>query len=489
MNKNKKLANACRSKNSHNTKGDKGLCTPSKMLAISALLVSGQLSAQGYYVDEQSAKRLGDAFSGGAAEAEDASTAFYNPAGLSRIKQSELVVNLSLLNTQTDVSATGSSLDQMTSLNTYTTTPLQGDGSPSVSEVFALPSIYLALPQYDQLAFGLSINAPYASGTEFNRDFVGRYFSIESEIAGINVGFMASLKLSDQLSIGGGVNMQRVSASIEQGINVAGFCSGAESLGFTGGNTCSGIGIGAPGTSSSDGYFKVKGHDTDYGFTAGVLYEFNENTRIGMNFRSKIEHTLEGSANFTIPANAEAILSALDPNLTTHATSGTVELVTPETLSISGFHQINERWYVQADANWTNWSRFKSIDIVLEDTGSVLSTPQHWNDSWRLALGGGLKLNPEWTLRAGIAFEKTPIPDQTASIDFAFDDYKALSVGFSYEPSETIVVDAGLQHTLSFDRNVSQGNASIFGDAATTESHIETQYTSLAVGLRWKFGE
>ena len=158
-------------------------------------------------------------------------------------------------------------------------------------------------------------------------------------------------------------------------------------------------------------------------------------------------------------------------------------------LGLSGFHQINERWYVQADANWTNWSRFKSIDIVLEDTGDVLSTPQSWNDSWRVALGGGFKLNPQWTLRAGLAFEKTPIPDQTASIDFAFDDYKALSVGFSYEPSETLVVDAGLQHTLSFDRNVSQGDASIFGDAATTQANVETQYTSLAVGLRWKFGE
>lgn len=479
MNKNKKLERASYKKTR---------ISP-KLLTISALMISSQLSAQGYYVDEHSAKRLGDAFSGGAAEAEDASTAFYNPAGLSRIKQSELVVNLSVLTTSTDVKSTGTSLDQMTSLSTYTTVPLQGNGSPSVSEAVGLPSIYLALPQYEQLAFGISINAPYASGTEFNRDFVGRYFSLESEITGINVGFMASLKLSDELSVGGGINMQRISASIEQGINVAGYCSGAESLGLTGGNSCAAIGVGEPGSYSSDGYFKVKGHDTDYGFTAGVLYEFSEATRVGMNFRSKIEHTLEGSANFTIPANAEAILSALDPNLTTHATTGTVELVTPETLSLSGFHQINDRWYVQADANWTNWSRFKSIDIVLEDTGDVLSTPQHWNDSWRVALGGGFKLNPEWTLRAGLAFEKTPIPDQTASIDFAFDDYKALSVGFSYEPSDTVVVDAGLQHTFSFDRDVSQGDASIFGDAATTQSNVETQYTSLAVGLRWKFGE
>lgn len=460
-----------------------------KVLAISALMVSSQLSAQGYYVDEQSAKRLGDAFSGGAAEAEDASTAFYNPAGLSRIKQSELVVNVSILTTDTDVNVTGTSLDQMTSLSSYTTVPLEGNGTPSVSNAFALPSIYLALPQYDQLAFGLSINAPFASGTEFNRDVVGRYFGIESEIAGINVGFMASLKLSDQLSLGGGINMQRVSANIEQAINVAGYCSGADSLGLTGGNSCTDLGIGAPGSYSSDGYFKVKGHDTDYGFTVGALYEFNEATRVGINFRSKIEHTLQGSANFTIPANAEAVLSALDPNLTTHATGAKVELVTPEMLSLSGFHQINERWYVQADANWTNWSRFKSIDIELEDTGDVLSTPQHWNDSWRVALGGGFKLNPEWTLRAGIAFEKTPIPDQTASIDFAFDDYKALSVGFSYEPSDTIVVDAGLQHTFAFDRDISQGDASIFGDAATTQGNVETQYTSLAVGLRWKFGE
>lgn len=488
MNKNK-IGRTCYSKTK--TKGctNNPVKTSPKLLAIGALMVSSQLAAQGYYVDEQSAKRLGDAFSGGAAEAEDASTAFYNPAGLSRISQSELVVNLSLLTTDTDVQSSGTSLDQMTSLSTYSTVPLQGDGSPSVSDAFVLPSIYLALPQYEQLAFGLSITAPFASGSDFSRNTVGRYFSLESEITGINIGFMASLKINDQLSLGGGINMQRISASIEQAINVAGYCSGAQSLGLTGGNSCAGIGIGAPGTNTSDGYFKVKGHDIEYGFTAGMLYEFSDDTRIGMNFRSKIEHTLEGSANFTIPANAEAILSALDPNLTTHSTKGTVELVTPEMLSLSGFHQINERWYVQADANWTNWSRFKAIDIELEDTGDVISTPQYWNDSWRVAIGGGFKLNPEWTLRAGIAYEKTPIPDATASIGFAFDDYQALSVGFSYEPSETIVVDAGLQHTFSFDRDVNEGDASIFGDAATNQSNVETQYTSLAVGLRWKFGE
>ena len=488
MNKNNKLMQNRFSTLYRNKSVARNLMSP-KVLAISALMLSSQLSAQGYYVDEHSAKRLGDAFSGGAAEAEDASTAFYNPAGLSRIKQTELVVNLSVLTTNTDIKSTGTSLDQMTSLDIYTTVPLQGDGTPSVSEAVGLPSIYLAFPQYDQLAFGISVNAPYASGTEFNRDFVGRYFSLESEITGINVGFMASLKVNEQLSLGGGINVQRISASIEQGINVAGYCSGAESLGLTGVHSCSGLGVGAPGSFSSDGYFKVKGHDTDYGFTAGLLYEFSEDTRLGMNFRSKIEHTLEGSANFTIPANAEAILSQLDPNLTTHATSGTVNLVTPETLSLSGFHQINQHWYIQADANWTNWRRFKSIDVVLEDTGDVLSTPQYSNDSWRAALGGGFKLNSEWTLRAGIAFEKTPIPDQTASIDFAFDDYQALSFGFSYEPSETFVVDAGVQHTFAFDRDVNQGDASLFGDAATTQSNVETQYTSLAIGLRWRFGE
>jgi len=466
MNKNKKLVFLC-----------------------SSLLISSQIAAQGYYVDEQSAKRLGDAFSGGAAEANDASTAFYNPAGLSRIKQSELVANIGLVYSDLSVDASGTSLDQMTSLSTYTTTPLQGDGSPSITETVVIPSLYLAFPQYDQLAFGISINAPYASGTEFNNDFVGRYFSLESEITGINVGFMASLKLSDQLSIGGGVNMQHIQASIEQGINVAGYCSGAESLGLTGGNSCAAMGIGAPGSSSSDGYFKIKGNDLDYGFTVGVLYEFTEDTRVGLNFRSKIEHELEGTATFDIPANAEAVLSALDANLTTHSTDGTVELVTPETLSLSVFHQISERWAVQADTNWTNWSRFKSIDVVLEDTGDVLSTPQNWNDSWRIAVGGSFKLNPQWLLRAGLAFEKTPIPDSTASLDFAFDDYKAISVGFSYEPSDTITIDAGLQHTMSFDRDTSQGNASIFGEAATTDANVENQFTSLAVGLRWKFGE
>ena len=147
-----------------------------KSLALAIGLTSAQLAmAQGFYVDEQSALRLGDAFSGGAAQADDASTAFYNPAGLTRLQQKQLTINLSAISVSSEFEGSSTTLGGA---------PVTGkDVSAEAFDV--LPSIYFSSPMGENLVFGAYLNAPYATGTDFGKNSMGRYFATESSITGI----------------------------------------------------------------------------------------------------------------------------------------------------------------------------------------------------------------------------------------------------------------------------------------------------------------
>ena len=456
-------------------------------VAAAALCLVRPAWTQGYYVDEQSAKRLGDAFSGGAAEAEDASTAFYNPAGLTRLRQDELIVGMAAVRAAFDIDAQGESLAAVTGPDSVLGTPILGSGRASPDPIALIPHLYLAHPVTDRWALGLSLNTPYASGSEYDADFVGRYFSEESDILGVHLSLGTGFVLSDALSLGAGLNLQYLEGRIARRINTAGYCAGAESLGLLAEGACDASGIGPSGTGSSDGEFEVEGDDLGLGYTLGLLYQWSENTRLGFSFRSKIEHALRGPARFRFPANVEATIGGLGPDLSTRDTRAKVGITTPETASLSLYHRLSPRWTVQGDLGWTRWSRFKDFVVEIRDSGSRQTTPENWRDSWRLAVGTGYRLNDRWTLRAGLAYDRTPIPDETVSLDFPYADFKAVSVGFTYRPSPSLSIDCGLQHTLPFKRRMRSGSLAIDRDAASLSAEVETEIDSFALGLRWRY--
>ncbi|WP_299011341.1 outer membrane protein transport protein [uncultured Shewanella sp.] len=443
-------------------------------MGILSLGMTFQALAQGYYIDEQSAKRLGDAFSSGAADASDASTVFYNPAGMVRLDGMQLVGNFSGVYTQTDVTMSGVSFDASSAT---LSSPIQGAEQVKLDESFLIPSVYFSYQLSPSWHLGASLNVPYSSGSEFNTDFVGRYFSLKSDITSVNLGLMASYRISAQWSVGLGVNSQYIEAEIQNQVNSSGICQLGIASGMSA-DLC--VGLDSSGTYTDDGNVKMKGDDLAFGYTFGVLYQWDFHTRFGLNYRSKISHTLTGDATISAPD----IVGMVEPMLTSRVEGGSVELVTPETLDLSGLYQLNEDWHLQASASWFRWSQFEALDIEL-DNGGGFSTAQNWDDSYRLAVGLGYQLTPHWVLRTGMAYESTPVPDETVSLDFAFGDFYALSMGASYQFSDTLYFDLGYQHTFSFNRDIAQG--SLIVDSAEVSGNVETSINSLALGVNWLF--
>lgn len=456
-----------------------------KTLALAIGLTSAQLAlAQGFYVDEQSALRLGDAFSGGAAQADDASTAFYNPAGLTRLKQKQLTINLSTISVKSEFDGTSSTLQEDAN---------NVSGEDVSAEAFdVLPSIYFSAPMSDNFVFGAYLNAPYATGTDFGDDSVGRYFATESSITGIDFGTALGFKVSDNLSLGISMIMQYMSATVAQAVNTRSACSGAEAQGQLGPFTCVDLGINNNPTTATDttydSQFEMKGDDLNIGFTAGMLYEFSPASRLGLHYKNRISHNLQGNATLDVPTAAEGFGNLA--GLTDTKAKGTATLETPSQANLS-FYQGIGKFSLQADVQWTQWSSFDKL-TVKSDNAVIqgVATPQSyaWVESYRYAIGGSYQLSPSLKLRTGFALDQTPIKNENTKLDFAFDDYKAISFGLTYDMNEDLAFDFGLQKTLQQKRSIAQGNvADPSQNLSQLKGDVTTDVLSLAAGINMKF--
>ncbi|MDQ8035851.1 MAG: outer membrane protein transport protein [Pedobacter sp.] len=450
-----------------------------KALALAMTALSSQAFAQGYQIDEQSARRLGDAFSGGAAEARDASTTHYNPAGLVRLKQTELTGGVSVLTTKVEFTGTAITFDPSDTSGSGTgNAPVIGNGAESSSSD-AVPNLYFATPLREGTVLGIALNAPFASSTDYGSSSVVRYQSLESEVTGARLTLSLGQEISPAFSVGLGLIVQRMEGSITNAIDSASYCSIGSAM--SGGvlPTC-----GTAGTPDQDGRVKYEGDDIAFGYSLGLLYNLNDSTRLGFAYRSAIKNELEGSASVQIPAAVEPVTSMVSPFLSTHSESAKFDLTTPESLSLSAFHQLNEKFNLQADVTWTRWSRFEALDIKTASGEGDVTQEENWKNNWRVAVGGEYQTTEQLALRAGLAWDQSPVPDESRNISFPLDDFKAISIGLTYAFSPALALDAGLQKTLDFDSDVNDGDVNTSYSQANGNSESSTW--SAAVGLNWK---
>lgn len=437
-------------------------------LSLVAATFTETVQAQGYVLDELSARRLGDAFSGGAAEARDASTVYYNPAGLARLTEADFVAGVSMLNNHIDFHGHA---DSATPGFNGGITPVAGDSAFDYRSHDLVPNIYYATPVESGMlehrgVVGVAFNVPIASTTEFPANGVTRYQNLESSLVGMRLTLSFAQPITDQLSVGGGFALQQLEAENRTAVDTFVVC---EQVGF--------LNCDAYYNAGHDGNLDINADALDWGYTLGVLYQFDDATRAGVAYRSRIEHDMEGDFVLDVPIR----LGGSDIHLDVPAQ---LSMSSPENLSLSVFHALTPRLSVQADATWTGWSVFEQLWIET-NAGLDVIQPQHWRDTWRLAVGGEYQLSDALAVRAGLASDPSPIPAQYRSLGFPMDDYRALSCGVSYAFTPKLSVEAALQRTAAFSSKVRDGDLATQGGESNGTADVSTW--SLAVGLASRF--
>jgi len=356
-------------------------------LSVSAALVgtTTTASAAGFALIEQNASGLGNAYAGQAASAQDASTIFFNPAGMTLLPGRQVVGAINIIVPKAEFNNVGSTL-----------APLQtrlGSNGGNAGDLAFVPNAYLSWQLTPSVFVGVGINAPFGLKTEYSPEWMGRFHGITSDLKTININPSIAFKVNDVVSLGIGVNYQRISATLSNAVNysAAAFSAGGAPL------------LGAIGGAGVEGIAKVEGDDNSWGYNAGAMFTLSPATRIGLAYRSAISHKLTGTAVFS---GRPAALAAGIPD-----GAVTADIKLPDTASVSLFHKVNPRWDVLADVSWTGWSTVQSLNIVRATGVTLASTPLSYKDSWRVSLGANYHVNDQWTFRGGIAHDQTPVPD------------------------------------------------------------------------------
>lgn len=439
-----------------------------KTLKISALLLASAFSTMsygaGFAVAEQSVTGLGRAFAGQAAVAEDASTIFFNPAGLTYLSGSELVVGVSLINPQSDFNNKGSTVPPLLG---GTLKGREDDGG----KLAAVPNFYYAHRINNDMVFGLGVNAPFGLVTDYSDSWVGRYHALKSDLKTININPSLGFKATDRLSLGFGVDLQYIDLNLTQAVDFGAACAA---------NAVAGCAI----PQGFDGKAKFSADDWSWGFNLGLIFQATDATRLALAYRSKISHHLTGKGKFNIPSDPSVQgLAAFDGGFKKAAISGDVTL--PETLSFAINHQLNNQWSISADATWTRWERFKDLTISSPNPGSHLNTSkaENWHNVMRYGIGLTYIHNDKWTFRGGIAYDESPISDKYRTPRIPGEDRKWVALGASYKYSDHMSVDAGYTHIFVSDPKINDVNSSGY----VLKGDFDASVDILGVQMRWLF--
>jgi len=195
----------------------------------------------------------------------------------------------------------------------------------------------------------------------------------------------------------------------------------------------------------------MNGDDWGYGFDLGIIYALNSDSRVGLSYRSAIEHTIEGRARFEVPAPMASIQTlGMFVN-----TMGSLEIELPASASLGYIQRLGDNFALMLDLCWTEWSSWDELRIEYDSLQPDSATDASWNDVWRLALGAEYYASPAWTLRVGTAFDETPIPDVEHRTPGCPDSDRVwVTAGLGYKASENVAVDFGYAHVFFDDAEI-----------------------------------
>ena len=449
-------------------------------VSLLAILTTSNVNASGFAIAENSASGMGSAFAGASAIAEDASTTYFNPAGLSKLKGSQMIFAGHIISVSSPFTNNGSTLNP--ALGGGTLLGPNDDGSTTAF----IPNFYYATELNDKWAFGLGITAPFGNASEYSDTWVGRYHGTESEVTTININPSASYKVDNKLSVGFGVSVQYIEATLANKLDSAAICFGPPLSGL--GGACGAAGLAATdiGDVAFDSGQSLTGDDWSFGWNFGLLYDLSNETRLGLAYRSNVKHTLKGDVDFTLNPNFQAALNLAGLGSSLFIDTGiSAGIDLPETLSLSLHHMVDSKWTILADVTWTKWERFDELVIDFDNAQPSSTIPENWENSLRYSLGVTYQADAEWIYRAGLALDETPIPsaeDMTPRIPDS--DRIWLSFGFGYKMSDSFGIDVGYSHLFFDDMNINNTDAS-FGHTLTGSYDVSVDLFSAQ--LNWNF--
>lgn len=397
-----------------------------RISALLAVAFSGAAGASGFAITEQNASGMGNAYAGSAAVAENASTIWYNPAGMTKLQAREFSLGGAIIKTSFDFNNDGSVVGAFQGA---------GNGGNGGGVAF-VPNAYLSWQLAPDWYVGIGMGAPFGNKVTYNTPWTGSAHSTHFEIKTYNINPAVAWRANEWLSLGAGVSWQRMTANYQAA--VAAF-----------GATPQQTGLFASSTKELDA------SDDSWNWNIGALFAVAPQTKIGVAYRSATKHTLSGDITVNGPSAAFNALASSDAR---------TEVKLPNSFVLSIAQGIGDQWEVLGDVSWMGWSSIQELDIVRTSgpasgqTAQVLETK--FNDNWRFALGANYKMNDAVKLRFGVAYDATPVPNAEYRITSLPDNDRTwVTTGVQWKPTKTSALDLGAAYIFVKDAPINNAGS------------------------------
>jgi long-chain fatty acid transport protein len=428
-------------------------------VGLAGLAWGAQANAAAFYLQEQSVKANGRAWSGEVSE-RGAQQQWWNPAAIGGITGIQAYGGVTAIlprakarNVNTQVVRPPRTLPGLGSIP-GSTAPVGGDplASNPVNDGY-LPNGGFAIPLGDKFAFGLTATSPYSFTTNYDSDSWARYNADKTRLRTYDIQPSIAFSPTPSISIGASLNAEYAKATLSNYL---------------------------PDPLSPlrpDGHQSLKGDGWDFGYSLGFQFH-NEKVDLGMAYKSKIKHKLKGS--LTIDGFAAPISTAVN----TRIEDAQAEFTTPWQVTLGGRYHLTPQFTVNAQITRFGWSEFQSIDLSNLGTLPNQAIPERYKDTFAYSLGGDYAVTERWTVRAGVQRDLSPIPTGERDPRVPDGNRWTFAGGTSFNLTEKMGIDASVAYTKIASNPIDKPTAAL---SSPLQSIILTS-GELDKAHAWAFG-
>lgn len=365
---------------------------------------------------------IGPALTGITGRGNDATSVFWSPAGITRLKKPELVVETTFAYKVAKLE-----VDRAT---------ISGGNADKDRELLVIPAFYYAHPVTERWRLGASLSVPGGIGNDYGNSWSGRYLAEEVELDFIALAGVAAYRLSDHWSIGGGPLLMYTDSTSKARVN----------------NLDPQLG---------DGTVKLDESGAGLGWTLGLMYELNDRTRIGATYRSEIDPDLSGKPKFKDvgPGIQEALrLTGLADRKID------VDFKIPAQLQLGLYHEFSNKLSFTADGIWVNMSRFGINSVSIGSDKTFLDSD--FRDMWIGSVGFKYYTRPDLAFSVGALYATSPVSDKNRTIALPLDRTISFGAGLEWQWADDLVLHGTLNYADLGDGDIDRDGGPVRGAIA-----------------------
>jgi long-chain fatty acid transport protein len=299
----------------------------------------------------------------------------------------------------------------------------------------------------------LAATTPFALRSNYPTDFVGRYQALSSSVSATDLTLSAAIRLTEHLSIGGGPVIDYLQTRLTDAVNAG------------------------PGP-LTDLQDEIKGDSVSLGYNLGLLYAFDDRTRMGLDYHSRIPHTLGVGNALSAPQPFTALLPYNRINSTTQVTL-------PDSVTLAVYHELSPRWALLSEVQWNHWSLFNNVTIApgIGPGGAPTIVAENFRNTWFGSIGANWRVTDSLMLQAGVGYDQSPVTDANRTLRLPDADRIVLGAGLTYELTAGTRVMVGYGHQFLAGPSVRDSA----GGVGVTAGRYQEDSNSYSGGLSVRF--